>query len=127
MSSSTKLLSGVAERITAQTGLSLPTERAADLMRCASIVACDLRYPTTDDYLTSLLADRCRPDDIETLASHLTVGETYFFREPRSFEAFEQWLTKRIARGDRGLRVWSAGCCTGEEPYSIAMLLDRAV
>jgi chemotaxis protein methyltransferase CheR len=55
----------------------------------------------------------------------LTTNETYFFREPRHFD----FLREQIAPGRRGgapLRVWSAACSSGEEPYSIAMLLaDR--
>ena len=68
---------------------------------------------------------------IEILACHLTVGETYFFREKKSFSVLEERifpeLMRACARANRRLRVWSAGCCTGEEPYSIAMLLDRLI
>jgi chemotaxis protein methyltransferase CheR len=57
------------------------------------------------------------------------VGETYFFRDKQSFDAIEQHVLPALLRaretGERRLRIWSAGCCTGEEPYSIAMLLDR--
>lgn len=59
----------------------------------------------------------------------ITTNETHFFREPRHFEflaqrIFPRW--KRLASADqrpRHVRVWSAGCSTGEEPYSLAMLL----
>jgi chemotaxis protein methyltransferase CheR len=68
---------------------------------------------------------------IEVLASHLTVGETYFFREKKSLEALEDHILPELLRARRGaerrLRIWSAGCCTGEEPYSVAMLLDRLI
>ena len=69
------------------------------------------------------------PAQIRILASHLTVGETYFFRERASFQALEErilpeLIAKRLGR-DRRLRIWSAGCCTGEEPYSIAISLDK--
>jgi chemotaxis protein methyltransferase CheR len=57
------------------------------------------------------------------------VGETYFFREQGSFDVLEERifpeLIRAYARSHRPLRIWSAGCCTGEEPYSIAILLDR--
>ncbi len=60
------------------------------------------------------------------LAEHLTVGETYFFRYTEHFQAFvEVVLPNRIqARGgDRRLRILSAGCASGEEPYSLAILV----
>lgn len=54
----------------------------------------------------------------------LTTNETYFFREPEHFEQLGALVTTRFAT--RSLRLWSAACSTGEEPYSIAMvMLDR--
>ncbi|MGA7802581.1 MAG: protein-glutamate O-methyltransferase CheR [Gammaproteobacteria bacterium] len=56
----------------------------------------------------------------------LTTNETYFFREPRHF----QWLREEVLRGsreERQFRVWSAACSSGEEAYSLAMLLDDAL
>jgi chemotaxis protein methyltransferase CheR len=63
---------------------------------------------------------------LDALCTH----ETHFFREPRHFELLEQEVLPRWrARGDTGggegrrVRVWSAGCSTGEEPFSLAMVL----
>ncbi len=68
---------------------------------------------------------------VKVLAGRLTVGETYFFRDKSCFDLLEQRvfpeLTGSRRTGRRTLRVLSAGCCTGEEPYSIAMLLDRTI
>jgi chemotaxis protein methyltransferase CheR len=66
--------------------------------------------------------------DLEAFVAELTIGETYFFRHKPQFEALEhEILPDLIARRsrERRLRVWSAGCATGEEPYSLAILLDR--
>jgi len=54
----------------------------------------------------------------------ISTNETHFFREPRQFEFLErQVIPVWKERGPRVLRVWSAGCSTGEEPYSLAMML----
>lgn len=60
--------------------------------------------------------------EVQTAVDLLTTNETYFFREPRHFE-----LLRELAQAHRGrgqpMRVWSAACSSGEEPYSIAMVL----
>ena len=75
-------------------------------------------------YLASIASDQ--REELRTLASHLTVTETYFFRGPDQFRALaETALPERIrVHGpDRGLRLLSAGCASGEEAYSLAILL----
>lgn len=66
--------------------------------------------------------------DLEQLAQELTVSETYFFRHGEQLRAFsEQALPERAASGRR-LSILSAGCSSGEEPYSLAILArDHAV
>jgi chemotaxis protein methyltransferase CheR len=58
----------------------------------------------------------------------LTTNETYFFREAFQLKAFTdeilpELMAEKEKKGERSLRIWSAGCSTGEEPYTIAMLL----
>lgn len=63
------------------------------------------------------------------LLNQLTIGESYFFRDERQFALLRQQIipellaAKRQARGSQALRIWSAGCATGEEVYSLAILL----
>jgi chemotaxis protein methyltransferase CheR len=60
--------------------------------------------------------------------SHLTVGETYFFRDNTTFAALAEQILPCLIdrmRSQKKMRIWSAACCTGEEPYSIAILLQR--
>src|SRR5262249_39274262 len=62
----------------------------------------------------------------ETILAHLTIGETYFFRNGPQFDALRQHIIPDLLQrraATRGLRVWSAGCATGEEPYSLAMTI----
>jgi chemotaxis protein methyltransferase CheR len=68
---------------------------------------------------------------MDILTSHLTIHETYFWREPQVFEALVTQVLPELVcsrkSGDKRLRIWSAGCATGEEPYSIAIALRKAI
>ncbi|HEX9264794.1 MAG TPA: CheR family methyltransferase [Candidatus Binatia bacterium] len=68
-------------------------------------------------------------NELVLLLDRVSTNETHFFREPKQFEFLEHKLLPTwISEADTGLRpprirVWSAGCSTGEEPYSLAMIL----
>src|SRR5262249_154107 len=71
-------------------------------------------------------SDSQQPTEMAALAEQLTVGETYFFRYAEQFQALtEAVIPARIAarRDQRRLRILSVGCASGEEPYSLAILL----
>ena len=117
--------------LSARMGLHFPAERQGDLERGLAAAAREFGFGDIDSCLRSLLASAPTRSRLETLASHLTVGETYFFRERQSFECLERHVLPDLVRsrraGERRLRIWSAGCSTGEEPYSIAIVLARAI
>lgn len=81
------------------------------------------------DYYRFLLYDNKRDNELAEIIDILTVNETYFFREDKQFKALMDEIVPelRVAlKGRRKIRIWSAGCASGEEPYSIAMLfLER--
>lgn len=79
----------------------------------------DLR--SYSDYY-ELLASGHAPDEVQTAVDLLTTNETYFFREPKHFELLSQLARSAATRG-QPFRVWSAASSTGEECYSIAMVL----
>ena len=124
------LLSQLGEFVAAQMGLRFPRERWRDLERGLRSAAGEFGFVDAEACCQWLLSSPLTRSQIETLAGHLTVGETYFFREKRSFEILEEHVLPELIRARRGeprLRLWSAGCCTGEEPYSIAILLSRLI
>jgi chemotaxis protein methyltransferase CheR len=115
--------------ITKRMGLRFSKERCADLERGITSAARDFGYSDSDSCIEWLLSSKPSKSQVEILASHLTVGETYFFREERVFYALEDRILKDLIEQrrntERRLRIWSAGCSTGEEPYSIAILLSK--
>jgi chemotaxis protein methyltransferase CheR len=77
-------------------------------------------------YRRYLLFDPSRKIELEAAVEALTTNETYFFREQHQLEAFSKEILPILARDrwrTRRLRIWSAGCSTGEEPYTVSMLL----
>ena len=62
--------------------------------------------------------------ELQIAVDALTTNETHFFREPKHFDFLRQQVIPARKAG-RGLRIWSAACSSGEEPYSIAMMLDE--
>ena len=125
---STDLLAELSAFVAARMGLHFPPERWRDLARGIQSAARELGFADAEAYARRLLASAPTRREFEILASHLTVGETYFFRERQALDALREQILPDLIRarrgGDRRLRIWSAGCSTGEEAYTIAMLLD---
>jgi chemotaxis protein methyltransferase CheR len=79
-----------------------------------------------EEYYHFLRYDRKREEELAVLVDNLTTNETYFFRESPQLRAFSEEILPELreALADRKvIRIWSAGCSTGEEPYTIAILL----
>jgi chemotaxis protein methyltransferase CheR len=81
-----------------------------------------------NSYLDVLTSSETGEAELDELIAELTIGETYFFRYREQFQALQNTvLPDIIARNQssRRLRIWSAGCATGAEAYSIAILLKN--
>lgn len=121
------VLSLVAGLVAARLGLDF-RKRGYDLERGIRAAVREQEHPDLDGYIQKLLSGGQGSAELELLASHLTVGETYFFRDRRALEILAkkilpEWAKTQSSRSE--LNIWSAGCSTGEEPYSIAIALDR--
>ncbi|GMV56005.1 MAG: chemotaxis protein [Betaproteobacteria bacterium] len=79
------------------------------------------RLASYGDYL-KLLTGGSEPQELQIAIDLLTTNETYFFREPKHFDFLRSHILPARRPGSP-FRVWSAACSSGEEPYSIAMLL----
>lgn len=119
--------SEVKRLVIAKTGLSYYEDKDAELARilAARMQAC--RQDKCASYAALLERAEGQAEQDE-LISELTIGETYFFRHPEVFDALKRHVVPEILARNaptRRLKIWSAGCSTGAEPYSIAILLKR--
>lgn len=89
----------------------------------------DLGLASFYDYYHFIKYNRNKEHELTDIMDVLTTNETYFFRESIQLKAFTdevipELIKSKTARANKTLRIWSAGCSTGEEPYTIAMLLS---
>lgn len=117
--------------VEAHMGLHFPKEKWPDLERGLQHVCREFGCDSEEAFARHAMSSNLSKRQIEMLASCLTIGETYFFREKRALDAFEEILLSEFVRTRRGagrrLRIWSAGCSSGEEPYTIAMMLKMLI
>lgn len=87
-----------------------------------------LRLENFRDYYFFLKYDRKKDEELSNVIDLLTIHETYFFREEQQLKAFSEEVLPEIAsrkQSNKSLRILSAGCSTGEEPYTISMILHE--
>lgn len=107
----------------AQTGHDFSQYKQSTIVRRVERRQAVNRIEHVDDYVRCLQKN---PGEIEALFRDLLIGVTSFFRDPEAFAALESLVVRDLidrATADSVLRVWVPGCSTGEEAYSIAMLL----
>jgi len=108
------------------TGLAYYADKDEDFATRVARRFAIVQAPSCSAYLNLLSRGGPDPSEIDALVGELTIGETYFFRQNEHFELlrtriFPDLLQRNIE--SRQLRIWSAGCATGAEPYSVAVLL----
>ncbi len=118
----------VREFIARKTGLIFQENKREDLQSVLQQRLVSLRrFSGLGAYLGFLEREEDGGRELRDLVSRITVGETYFFRNIGQFRALRDQILPDLIKRRRGknqyLRIWSAGCSTGEEPYSLAILL----
>lgn len=112
-------------------GLHFPDNRRREFVRGVGAAAREFGFEDPGRCMEWLMSAPLTRQQVEVLAGHLTVGETYLFREKNSFAALEGDIMPGLIRARSGsgrrIRIWDAGCSTGEEPYSVAIMLHRLI
>ncbi len=125
------LLARFSDFVELHMGLSFPREKWPDLEKGLRTACEQFGGDQEETFIREFTADSLSKRQIEILAACLTVGETYFFRENKVLEAVKYLALAEMVRtrkgADRSIRIWSAGCAGGEEPYTIAMMLQMLV
>ncbi|MDA1231556.1 MAG: hypothetical protein O2856_12340 [Planctomycetota bacterium] len=109
----------------AETGMDLSGSRFLRLQDAVTKVVSHQRITS----LKHVISDtRQRSTFLEHVCAELTIGESFFLRNDHHFQALREHVLPGIFKqnaASKEIRIWSAGCATGEEPYSLAILLDQ--
>lgn len=132
MELSEKILQQASLLMTDLFGLNFPPNRWRDMERGLKAAASQSGHGNSpEDIARWISKGQLSQMEVEILVNQLTVGETYFFREEDALQLFQQKILPAYINlcqvKPRTLKIWSAGCCTGEEPYTLAILLREKV
>lgn len=112
-------------------GLSFSSKKLIDLNRVIDLAAKEAGFLDVETYIDFLLLSELTHKDILDLAEKVTVGETYFFREKKALDILEKEILSKIIKQKhhtkKQFKIWSVGCSTGEEPYTLAMILKKVL
>jgi chemotaxis protein methyltransferase CheR len=125
---STRDYARLCDLIYTQAGIHLGSEKKTMLEARIKRRLKVLMLPTFENYCDYLFGSKGLKDELVPLIDVVTTNKTDFFREPRHFDFLVQRALGDLTaegRGGRQLMVWSAGCSTGEEPYTLAIILSE--
>jgi chemotaxis protein methyltransferase CheR/type IV pilus assembly protein PilK len=117
------------ELLEKRTGISLPEKRKSFLLANLNIRMRELGYDKYQDYFHHLMTGRSGAVEWEILVDRLTVHETRFFRDEAALKMLKECYLNQLlpSKTSLGINIWSVGCATGEEPYSLAMFVDQSL
>lgn len=116
-----------ADLVERRTGIVIPVERKAFMgagLRARMKQTGSVDY---DAYYRRMSAERAWSEEWTKLVDRLTVHETSFLRHEPSLQLLSEHVVPALLAGRNGLQVWSVGCATGEEPYTLAMLIQEQI
>jgi len=116
----------LADYIKKNYGIHLKEEKRSLLTGRLYNILAQKNMKSYSEYYDYIISDTSG-DAVSTLIDKITTNHTYFMREANHFYYFKDKVLPYLASTvkDKDLRIWSAGCSTGEEPYTLAMIMDE--
>lgn len=112
-------------------GLHFPSKKRRDLERAIMGAFSQSTTSSLDEYCDLLAIASKDNREMQRLVALATVGETYFYRDRKQFDLLRTTILPQLINArsatTRQLRLWSAGCATGEEPYTLAMVVKELI
>lgn len=105
-------------------GINLKDEKRALVIGRLHNVMAQKNFSSFSDYIAYLFADKTG-EAVHTFVEKITTNHTFFMREPDHFDFFRDTVLPYLVKTkkDRDLRIWSAGCSSGEEAYTLALIM----
>lgn len=127
----TELLKDFSAYLDKYLGLYYPNHAWEGIRKKIPEIASSFGYRDPISWLRVVLTEPVNDERINGIAHHLTIGETYFFRDPDSLGYMRHEILEPLIRErhhtTKHLKIWSSACCTGEEPYSLAMIINESI
>jgi chemotaxis protein methyltransferase CheR len=116
----------LADYIKANYGIQLKAEKQALVTGRLQSVLAEHNFPDFSAYFNYVVMDKTGEAAV-TLMNKITTNHTFFMREPEHFYYFRDTVLPFLKNSvtSKDLRIWSAGCSSGEEPYTLAMIIDE--
>ena len=105
-------------------GINLSAYKSNQLHRRISSLMTRIGVTTADEYIALLKRDL---SERQRFLDFITINVSEFFRNPEMFDELSKLMKSEVLKNNKNLRVWSAACSIGAEPYSLAMILDDYV
>lgn len=117
------------EAIELRTGVKVTADREKALLTLLNRRMQELQYKDINQYIEDSLDDAKGAEEWSGLIDSLLIKETSFFRHPPSMDFVADWTAEKLTQGEleEPLWVWSLGCSTGEEAYSLAMVMEQTM
>ncbi|VEF48644.1 chemotaxis protein methyltransferase [Bacillus freudenreichii] len=109
------------QRIKRKTNIDLSSYKEDQMKRRLEALKNRKGFRTFDDFYKAMTQDEML---YEEFLNHMTINVTEFFRNPSRWEVLEKKIIPELLKNKQRIKCWSAACSTGEEPYSMAMLLS---
>lgn len=116
----------LADYIQTNYGIHLKEEKKAMITGKLQNLLLENNFTSFSDYYDYIISDK-RGNAVNTMINKITTNHTFFMRESEHFYYFRDKVLPylRNVEKNKDLRIWSAGCSTGEEPYTLAMIMDE--